>query len=137
MSKATFILQPAPHPSRGLALQALQHAPDGMAVTIQPPNRTLEQNAVQWPILHDIARDFKWLVNGKYKHMSPEEWKNLLTAAFRKENALVAQSWDGEGICLIGHKTREFGKKEFSEWLEFLQAAHEQLKIMQPLPVAV
>lgn len=127
-----FITTPAPHPARSLACRAIQEAPDGYVVTIKPPTRSLEQNAAQWPILNEIARDFKWLVNGKMRTMDPEEWKNLLTGAFRKEVAQVAQGWDGQSFCLIGARTREFGKKEFSEWLEFLHAAHEQLKIMQP-----
>jgi hypothetical protein len=118
-----------------LALRALESAPDGMVVTIGEPTRSLEQNALQWPILNEIARDFRWVVNGQFTHMSAEEWKNLLTSAFRKETAQVAQGWDG-GICLIGHRTRDFGKKEFSAWIDFLQAAHEQLKIQQPKETA-
>lgn len=133
--KQTYILCPRPHPSRMLALRALESAPDGMVVTIGEPTRSLEQNALQWPILNEIARDFRWVVNGQFTHMSAEEWKNLLTSAFRKETAQVAQGWDG-GICLIGHRTRDFGKKEFSAWIDFLQAAHEQLKIQQPKETA-
>lgn len=128
--KQYFILLPAPHPSRQNATLAVQQAQEGMSVTIQAPTRTLEQNSAQWPILTQIAKDYRWMVNGQMVRMSPEEWKNLLTSAFRKETAQIAQGWDG-GICLIGHRTREFGKREFSAWLEFLNAAHEQLKISQ------
>jgi len=131
VSKSVFIIQPAPHPSRRLALEAVQAAQEGQVITIQDPTRGLTQNAAQWPILNEIAQDFKWVINGQWVKMSPEEWKNLLTSAFRKETSQVAQGWEG-GICLIGHRTREFSVKEFSEWLDFLKAAHEQLKIQQP-----
>jgi hypothetical protein len=39
----TFVLLPAPHPSRDRALQAVRNAPDGMCVVIKEPTRTLEQ----------------------------------------------------------------------------------------------
>jgi hypothetical protein len=101
-----------------------------IAVTLSDDaTRTIEQNAVQWPILHEIAKEYEWPVNGAMRKMDEEGWKDLLTSAFRKEQAQVAQAWDGQGICLVGHKTREFGKREFSDWIEFLKSAREELKI--------
>ena len=45
MTKAVFILQPYPHPSRGRAIEGIRSAPDGSKVTIGPDVRTKEQNA--------------------------------------------------------------------------------------------
>lgn len=126
--KRTFILQPAPHPSRRLALQAVQQAPDGMAVVIQEPNRNLEQNAAMWPLLAEFSRQRPWMVNGETRLMSPEEWKDVLTAAFKKETVFMAQGLDG-GFVMLGQRTREFGKKEFSNWLEFLHATAAHLGV--------
>jgi hypothetical protein len=57
--------------------------------------------------------------------LSPEEWKIILTSAFRREALRIAQGLDG-GMVLLGARTRDFGKKEFSDWLEFLHAASAQ-----------
>jgi hypothetical protein len=45
----------------------------------------------------------------------------LLSAAFRKETNRVAQGLDG-GFVMLGQRTSKFGKREFSEFLEFLWA---------------
>jgi len=50
-----------------------------------------------------------------------EDWKDLLTAAFKQELARVAPGLDG-GMVLLGQRTSKFGKKQFSDWLEFLHA---------------
>lgn len=99
-----------------------------LGIQIGDKTRTLEQNDAQWPILRRISLRYKWSVNGKMRKMTEDEWKNLLTSAYRKEAAQIAQSWDGEGICLIGHSTREFLVGEFSDWLEFLNAAEVELE---------
>lgn len=106
---------------RERALEAVRTAQDGFAVTVAEPTRNLEQNAAQWPILQAFAEQLQWPVNGAMVHMSPEEWKDILTAAFRRESVRVAQGLDG-GMVMLGARTREFSKREFSEWLDFLHA---------------
>lgn len=83
--------------------------------------RTVEQNAAMWPILDAFSKQLLWPVNGAMVRMKPEEWKDVLTAAFRKETVRVAMGLDG-GVVMLGLSTRKFGKKEFGEWLEFLHA---------------
>jgi len=90
-------------------------------VTISEPNRTLEQNAAQWPILQAFADQLQWPVNGSMVWMTKEEWKDVLTAAFKRETVRVAMGLDG-GMVMLGSRTSKFVKKEFSEWLEFLHA---------------
>ncbi len=125
MAKQTFILVPAPHPARRNALRAVEAAPEGFAVVISEPSRSLEQNAAMWPILAAWAEQKEWPVNGKMQRLSPEDWKHVLTAAFRNETGRIAAGLDG-GMVLLGARTREFGKREFSDWLEFLHAASAQ-----------
>lgn len=120
--RQTFILTAPPHPARQLLARALNSMPDGYAVTISEPSRTLEQNAAMWPILACWSKQKQWPVNGVMTTLNPEEWKIVLTSAFRKETLRIAQGLDG-GMVLLGASTRNFGKKEFSDWLEFLHAA--------------
>jgi len=119
MDKRFFIL--VHDVARETAVRAVQGAPDGYAVIVQERNRTLDQNAAQWPILEAFSKQLQWPVNGRMVNMSKEEWKDVLTAAFRNETARLAMGLDG-GVVMLGQRTREFGKKEFSEWLEFLHA---------------
>lgn len=117
MNKQYFIL--AHDTARQMAIQAIRNAPDGYAVTISEVNRTIEQNAAQWPILGEFSRQLKWPVNGEMVNLIDEEFKDIFTAAFRKENVRLAGGVDG-GVVMLGQRTSKFGKKEFSEWLEFL-----------------
>lgn len=119
--KQTFVLQPKPHPSRDRAMNALRDAPDGYVVTIGEPNRSLEQNAAQWPILEAFSHQLQWPVNGLMTLLMPEEWKDILSAAFFQQQPRVAMGLSG-GMVLLGQRTSKFSKKQFSDWLEFLHS---------------
>lgn len=97
------------------------NAPDGWVATFSEATRSLEQNAAQWPILEAFSEQLEWPVNGRMTHMTKEEWKDVLTAGFRKEQARLAMGLDG-GVVMLGQRTSKFVKSEFSEWLEFLHA---------------
>jgi hypothetical protein len=101
-------------------VEAVRNAPQGFAVTVGEPSRSLDQNAAQWPILEAFSEQLQWPVNGKLTTLTKEEWKDILTAAFRKETR-VAMGLDG-GFVMLGQRTSKFGKREFSDWLEFLHA---------------
>lgn len=90
-------------------------------VKVSEPTRSLEQNAAQWPILEAFSRQLKWPVNGELVHMSPEEWKDVLTAAFRNETQRIAMGLNG-GMVILGMRTSKMPRGMFSEWLEFLNA---------------
>lgn len=117
--KQTFILA---HPmARANAVQAVMTAPDGFKVTVSEPTRTLDQNAALWPILDAFSKQLKWPINGVMVAMDSEDWKTVLTAAFRQESARMAQGLDG-GYVFLGMRTSKMSKKEFSDFLEFLHA---------------
>jgi hypothetical protein len=117
--KRTFILN---HDlARQNAVRAVQDAPAGYAVTVDEPKRSTDQNAAQWPILQAFSDQLVWPVNGRMERLSSDEWKDLLTAAFRKEQNRVAPGLDG-GFVMLGQRTSKFSKSQFSEWLEFLHA---------------
>lgn len=123
--KRVFILAPSPHPARRNCLEAIRTAPEGWAVTIQEPTRNLEQNAAMWALLQCWAVQKEWPVNGQLVKLTKEEWKDILTASFDREEVRIAQGLDG-GMVLLGHRTSQFGKRKFSAWLEFLHAASAQ-----------
>ena len=132
--RRTFILAHAT--ARRLALDAVECAPDGYAVTVGEPNRTLEQNSAQWPILEAIAKQRQWNVSGELCWLTEEEWKDVLTAAFEKETRpRLAMGLNG-GVVMLGHRTSKYSKKRFSEWLDFLNAAAVDLGVDVPPPKA-
>lgn len=117
--KQTFYLVHAE--ARRRAEAAVKQAGHGYKVTVQEATRTLDQNAAQWPILDAFSRQLKWPVNGQMVYMTDEEWKDVLTAAFRRDRLRMAMGLDG-GVVMLGQRTSKFPKSEFSEWLEFLHA---------------
>ena len=103
-------------------------APDGTVVILDDdPPRNLEQNSAQWPLLEQLSRTRQWPVNGVMATLSAEEWKDLLTAAFEGETAPRLAAGYGGGVVMLGRRTSQYGKKRFSEWLDWLNAAVVEL----------
>ena len=107
--------------ARRRAMACVADAPDGYVVTVQEPTRNTSQNAAQWPILEAFAEQLQWPVNGAMVNLSAEEWKDVLTAAFRGETVRLAMGLNG-GVVMLGLRTSQMGKRRFSEWLDFLNA---------------
>ncbi len=107
--------------ARQRARDAIAQAPDGYVVTIKPPTRSLEQNAALWALLTEFSERLEWPVNGAMVRMTPEEWKDVLTAAFRQETARLAMGLTG-GVVMLGSRTSKMDKRTFSEFLDFAQA---------------
>lgn len=126
------------HEARRRAMQGVADAPEGWKVTLEPPKRTLDQNAAQWPILQAFADQLPWCVNGHMVKMTDEEWKDVLTAAFKGEKVRLAMGLDG-GVVMLGQRTSKFPKAEFSDWLEFLNAtaAARGVDLTRPGPARV
>lgn len=107
--------------ARRRAVEAVAQAPAGYVVTVKEPSRGLDQNAALWPLLAEFSEQLLWPVNGRMVKMEPEEWKDVLSAAFRGEQARLAMGLDG-GVVMLGLRTSKMGKKQFSEFLDFLHA---------------
>jgi hypothetical protein len=110
---------------RDRAIKAIIDAPEGYQVTISEPARTGEQNAAMWPILQAFSEQLQWPVNGQMVHMTPDEWKDVLSCAFDQEVPRVAMGLQG-GMVMLGRRTSQMGKRQFSEFLEFLHATAAQ-----------
>lgn len=113
----TFIL--AHEEARRRAIQAVQEAAPGMVVQIKEPTRNLEQNAAAWRILQAFSEKLLWPVNGHMTRLTAEEFKDILSAAFKSETVRLAQGLNG-GVVMLGARTSKMSKREFSEWIEFL-----------------
>ena len=103
------------------ALEAVQNAPDGYCVTVSEPTRSLDQNAAMWPLLQAFADQLQWPVNGQMVWMTADEWKDVLSAAFRRESVRIAMGMDG-GMVMLCSRTSKFSVREMSEFIEFLHA---------------
>jgi len=104
---------------RRVADYALHQAPEGWAVVFQEKTRSLDQNALLWPLLECFAQQLEWPVNGVMCKLSKEEWKTVLTAGVKKENMRMAAGIDG-GVVMLGSSTSIMPKREFSELIEFI-----------------
>jgi hypothetical protein len=97
------------------AAHAVMQAPEGWVVTVSEPTRSLDQNALLWPLLDDISKQVEWYGN----RLSADEWKDVLTAALRKEK--VVPGING-GFVVLGQRTSKMGKREFAELVELVYA---------------
>lgn len=107
--------------ARQNAQRGVLEAPDGYFVIIKEPTRSTEQNAALWGILQAFSDQLEWPVNGQMVKLAAEDWKDLLSAAFKRETARLAQGIDG-GVVMLGLRTSKMGKREFGDFLEFLHA---------------
>lgn len=113
--KATFILQPTPHPARQNAMRAVQEAPEGWMVQISEPTRSLLQNSRLWAMLADVSKQVDWYGS----KLTSEEWKHVFSAALQKQK--VVPGIDG-GFVVLGISTSKMTKAEMSEMQELMAA---------------
>jgi hypothetical protein len=114
----------------------LQEGP--RTVLIQEPKRTDEQNSLMWVLLHTVAEQVGWrkarwrgdtmLEEGRYvslaeepgaKRLTPEQFKDVLTAALRQPQMLGGI--DG-GVVAVGLSTSRMTKRQVSELIELIYA---------------
>lgn len=118
MSKQVYVL--AHSLARQRAVDSVRNAPDGYRVKIEPPTRSLDQNAKLWPMLADVSRQVMWPVDGAMVKLPEEDWKDIFTAALRKHQRM-AKGIDG-GLVMLGSRTSRMLKSEFSDLIELIYA---------------
>lgn len=121
MTRKVFIL--AHQDARDRACQAIREAPEGYAVAISEPTRSLDQNAAQWPYLAGFAQQKQLCINGVMEWATDEDWKDVLTGCWKGEMRMAA--FDGR-VIMLPQRTSKMGKKVFSSWMEFLVAIAAQ-----------
>lgn len=122
--KKTFFLRPQ-EPSfptvRRFFLDTLgeELARGDREVIICEPTRTGEQNALMWPLLHDLSRQLWREVNGVRRRLTPDEWKDVLTAALTTEQRFVA-GIDGSPV-LLGVSTSSMGVGKMKQLIDLIK----------------
>jgi len=101
--------------ARQRAVDAVRNAPSGYVIEIREPTRTLDQNALLWPLLTEVSRQVDWYG----QKLTEDEWKDVFTAGLRKQKAVPGI--DG-GFVMVGSKTSRMNKREFSELVELIYA---------------
>lgn len=118
MKKTFFLINPK---VRELAKYAISQAEDGFMVTIQPKTRNNEQNSKMWAILGEISKQVVW--HGK--KLTPENWKDVLTASLRKQEVVIGLD---SNFVVLGQSTSKMSIKDMSEVIELalnFAALHE------------
>lgn len=108
----TFVLRNAQIRQRACA--AIMAANETLSEVILRPfrdKRSLEQNALMWVLLTAISEQTDWFG----ERLTPEEWKDLLTAFVRKQR--VVPGING-GMVLLGSRTSKMTKAEMTELLD-------------------
>jgi hypothetical protein len=106
-----------------------QGLPGGeVAVFLGRPRRTLDQNAKLWPMLHDVAHQVEWYG----QKLTPEEWKDVFTAALKKQRAVPGI--DG-GFVILGAHTSTMSKGDLADLIEVMYAfgAEHSVKWTEPV----
>ena len=101
-------------------------------LTLKPETRSQAQNRLMWPILTEFSKQLEWPVDGRMTKMEPDEWKDVLTSAFRGESVRLAMGPNG-GVVLLGQRTSKFTKAQFSEWIEFLYSVAADRGVTLPV----
>lgn len=114
MKKQYFVL--SNDTARNNAVLACRNAPAGYVVEIKEKTRSLEQNSMLWALLTDVSRQVDWYG----RKLSPENWKNVFSAALKKQD--VVPNIDGDGFVVLGQSTSKMGKKEFGDMIELIQS---------------
>jgi hypothetical protein len=114
MKKQYFVL--SHDTARNNAVMACRNAPYGYVVEIKEKTRSLEQNSMLWALLTDVSGQVDWYG----RKLSPENWKNVFSAALKKQD--VVPNIDGDGFVVLGQSTSKMGKKEFGDMIELIQS---------------
>lgn len=111
-------LRLTPH-TRKMAIQSIMDAPDGYVFTApKEPTRSLEQNARLWAMLTDVSKQVEWPVNGVNQHLTPDDWKGIISASLDQENRMAAGIRGG--FVMLGKRTSKMTIREMTEMIEFL-----------------
>lgn len=113
MSRRTVILR-TPEDRERVARWASK-VEAGTTVEFRQARRSLDANRLLWAMLQDVSAQVEWYG----ERLTPEEFKDLFTAALRKSRAVPGI--DG-GIVMLGMRTSDMTKAEFSDLIELIRA---------------
>lgn len=114
MSKHVIIVRCAA--DREKAARWAMKAPDGMSITFKEAARSLDQSALMWARLGEIARQVEWYGT----KLSASDWKDVMTASLRK--ARVVPGLDAGSFVPLGMRTSDMTKAEMGMLLDLMDA---------------
>lgn len=86
-----------------------------LTLEIRPEKRSDAQNRRLWSMLSDVSQQVDW-----HGHkLTPDEWKDVFTAALKKQKAVPGI--DG-GFVVCGQRTSQMTKAEMSELQTLMEA---------------
>jgi hypothetical protein len=106
--------------ARATCKQAIDNAPDDYRVEVRQRTRTLDQNAALWRLLTALSKRVAWTVNGRQEYLSPDDWKDIMTASLHQEQR-IATGIRG-GFVMLGRKTSTMSISTMSELIELIYA---------------
>jgi hypothetical protein len=86
-----------------------------IVVEAKRETRSLDQNARLWALLTDVSKQVDWYGN----KLTPEEWKDVFTAALKKEK--VVPGING-GFVVLGQSTSKMSIAEMVELQTLIEA---------------
>jgi hypothetical protein len=101
---------------RNLIARWAAGVPEGTSVEFRAPRRSTDQNALMWSLLTQLSRQVEWC--GKKR--SPEDWKDLTTAALR--NAEFVPGLTPGTVVPLGMRTSQMTGQEISDLIESILA---------------
>lgn len=93
-----------------------QGVPIGTTVEFRAPRRSNDQNALMWSLLTQLSQQIEWC--GKKR--SPEDWKDLTTAALR--GAEFVPGINPGTVVPLGMRTSQMTSTEISNLIESIYA---------------
>ncbi len=110
-----FILRTDAHKARCLETIANLQGVWEVEIREYKPTRTIEQNNKMWAMLGEVSAQVDWYGN----KLTDEEWKDVFTAALKKQKAVPGL--DG-GFVVIGARTHKMKIAEMAELIELMYA---------------
>lgn len=95
--------------------KAMLMAGHRLQLEIRPEKRSDAQNRRLWAMLTDISQQVDWYG----QKLTPEEWKDVFSAALKKQKAVPGL--DG-GFVVCGQRTSKMTKAEMAELQTLMEA---------------
>lgn len=106
--------------ARALALYAVSQAPEGYVVTVKPPTRSLDQNALLHSLLSQIARSGVE-IGGCRRTVDELKFLFVVAHAHETETPVEVVMFEGHQIALR-ESTANMTKARSSSLIEYIQA---------------
>jgi hypothetical protein len=111
----TYTVRLTGQAQREYAKRLIDAAPDYAVVSIKAGDRTLEQNALMWSMLTEIAR-----AKPDGRRWTPELWKSAFLHSLGHQ-VQFAEGLDGSGPFPLGFRSSKLNKAQMSDLITVIQ----------------